>query len=83
MFLSLIMPLLACQSGEVEVIVEHDPIGRISGVVTNEEGQGTTLLRVCRLQTTFLSSLALLELRRLIVRLTFTDGRRLLLTLFL
>ena len=38
MFLSLIMPLLACSTGEVEVTTEHDPIGRISGVVTDENG---------------------------------------------
>ena len=38
MFLSLIMPLIACKADIVEVQEEHAPIGRISGVVINEDG---------------------------------------------
>ena len=38
MFLSLIMPLIACKADVAEVEEVHDPIGRISGVVINEDG---------------------------------------------
>ena len=39
MLLSLIMPMLiGCPSSDCNTVEEHDPVGRISGVVTNEDG---------------------------------------------